>query len=213
MKKITVFILGFLMLFVVSACGNRENTQDKAKEDNTNSTEIENKNEKSQKKEETKQVILDATFKVPMENIYIDVPDYQEIEQGYTELFIVHESRYVAITPAYDSTATDAKDARNKTFDIFARNMQNYEGGINGIDISVEENKTINGTEVYFFEGTINYGTDNIHEGYAIGYSFIVDGIPCQIIGSVIDEEQSTELKEEIKEIVEAMMQSVRSEQ
>jgi len=214
MKRLFIFITILTMLFMISACGNKEGTEESAKKNDTSITETKKEDKKDKKLEtEKKNVELSVIYKVPLKSIYIDAPNYQEIEQAYTELFIVHESRYVAITASRDSVATDEKDAHNKTFEEFAINMQNYEGGVNSINIDLEENKSINGIEVYFFEGTINYGTDNIHEGYAVGYSFVMDGIPCEIIGSVIDEEQSTDLKEEIKDTVEAMMKSVRSEQ
>ena len=65
---------------------------------------------------------------------------------------------------------------------------------------------------VYYFEGMIHYGEKNPYDAYGIGYSFIMDGIPCAIIGSVTDKDQPEELKEEIKAVVNAMMLSVRSE-
>lgn len=147
-----------------------------------------------------------------MEDIYIDVPNYQEIEQGYTQVFIVHDSKYVTITSDFDTQATDAKDAYLKTFEVFRDNMQNYEGGPNSFNIITDQTMTINGIDVYFFEGTINYGEENPYDGYGVGYSFIMDDIPCAIIGSVTDKDQPEELKEEIKAVVNAMMLSVRSE-
>ena len=89
--------------------------------------------------------------------------------------------------------------------------MANYEGGINSIQIDQEQNLTVNGIDTYYFEGSINYGTDNIHDGYAVGYAFIIDGVPCEIIGSVIDDEQSADTIQEIKDYVDAMMESVRT--
>ena len=156
-------------------------------------------------------ILSGGTYKVPMKDIYIDTPNWQEIEQGYTELFIIHDSKYVAITAARRSTATDVKNAHDEAFKEFIPNMQNYEGGVNSINITNEKETTIGNLKTYYFEGTINYGRDTIHDGYAIGYSFILDGIPCEIIGSVIDESQSAELIEEISTVVNAMIQTVRT--
>lgn len=156
-------------------------------------------------------ILSGGIYKVPMKDIYIDTPNWQEIEQGYTELFIIHESKYVAITDAGEPTATDVKEAHDKTFKKFIQNMQNYEGGVNSINITNEKEVTIGDLKTYYFEGTINYGRDTIHDGYAIGYSFIMDGIPCEIIGSVIDESQSKELKDEVASVVNAMIQTVRT--
>lgn len=44
-------------------------------------------------------------------------------------------------------------------------------------------------------------------------YSFIMNGIPCNVIGSVIDKSQSPEMIAEMKATVEAMIKTVRSEQ
>ena len=81
-----------------------------------------------------------------------------------------------------------------------------------GAPISEDEETTINGIDMYLFEGTINYGTDTKFDGYAKGCAFVLDGIPCEIVGSVIDKSQSQELIDEISEIVDEMTQTVRSE-
>ena len=69
--------------------------------------------------------------------------------------------------------------------------MQNYEGGINDITITKDEETTINGIDMYLFEGTIYYGTDRLFDGFAMGCAFVLDGVPCEIVGSVIDKSQS----------------------
>ena len=79
--------------------------------------------------------------------------------------------------------------------------------------ITKDEETTINGIDMYLFEGTINYGTDTKFDGYAKGCAFVLDGIPCEIVGSVIDKSQSQELIAEISEIVDEMTQTVRSEE
>ena len=156
---------------------------------------------------------MTRTYKVPLRNIYVDVPNYQEIEQCYTELFIIHDSRYVSLTSAFDDVASTPKEAHKVTFKKLIQNMQNYEGGINGINITKDEETTINGIDMYLFEGTINYGTDTKFDGYAKGCAFVLDGIPCEIVGSVIDKSQSQALIDEISNIVDEMTQTVRSEE
>lgn len=215
MKKAAYFIVIFVFVLSLTACGNSsEKTNVSTQASNSISQSDENVSASPEEsKNEGADSILELTYKVPMKNIYIDAPNYQEIEEGYTELFIVHESKYVAITAARRSEAADSKDACNKAFDVFKISMQNYEGGVNSLNILHDSNATINGIEAYRFEGTLNYGRDTTYDGYAVGYSFIMDGIPCEIIGSVIDDSQSDALKNEIASIVEAMMKSVRSEQ
>ena len=155
---------------------------------------------------------MTRTYKVPLRNIYVDIPNYKELEKAYTELFIVHDSRYVTFTSARLSKADSAKDAHKVAFKEMIPNMQNYEGGINGINITKDEETTINGIDMYLFEGTINYGTDTKFDGYAKGCAFVLDGVPCEVVGSVIDKSQSQALIDEISNIVDEMTQTVRSE-
>lgn len=198
MRKIGFLLLSILLSASLVGCGQKSLTSD----DSSN---------ESQKQDESKE-LLPYTYRIPMEDIYIDVPNYQEIAQGYTQVFIVHDSKYVTVTSAFDTQATDAKDAYNKSFDTFRICMQNYESGPKSFNIVTDQTMTINGIDVYYFEGTIRYGEENPYDTYGIGYSFIMDGIPCAIIGSVTDKDQPEELKEEIKAVVNAMMLSVRSE-
>ena len=157
---------------------------------------------------------MTRTYNVPLKKIYVDVPNYQEIEEAYTELFIIHDSRYVTVTAdRRNNTAKSAKEAHDPAFSKFKLNMQNYEGGINGINITKDEETKINGIDMYLFEGTINYGTDTKFDGYAKGCAFVLDGIPCEIVGSVIDKSQSQALIDEISNIVDEMTQTVRSEE
>ena len=155
---------------------------------------------------------MTRTYKVPLRNIYVDVPSYKELEKAYTELFIIHDSRYVSFTSARLSKANSLKEAHKVAFEEMVPNMQNYAGGINGINITKDEETTINGIDMYLFEGTINYGTDTKFDGYAKGCAFVLDGIPCEIVGSVIDKSQSQALIDEISNIVDEMTQTVRSE-
>ena len=212
MKKIFALILAIILCFSLAACGG-ETKEPQNENNDTSITESKNDETESTEKEEQKNSVdLSLTYKVPMKNVYVDAPNYQEIEEGYTELFIVHESKYVAITSDRKSTATSVKDAHEIAFNKFKTNMQNYEGGVNSIVIEKEETKQINGIEVYCFEGKINYGKDNVYDGYAKGYAFIMDGVPCEIIGSVIDDGQSSALINEISTVVDAMIKTAREE-
>ena len=224
MKKLLIFILTLIMIMAFTACGKK----DKPVQDSGNSTvQDDNDGNKEQEQETDKEEpektveeepekensLLSVTYKVPMEDIYVDAPNWQEIEEGYTELFIIHDSKFVAFTGARKDEAGNAKEAHEKAFAKLMQNMENYEGGINSINITKEETTTINGLEVYSFEGMINYGRDAFFDGYAKGYAFIINGIPCEIIGSVMDEAQGEDLINEVSEVVDQMMNSVRSEQ
>lgn len=211
MKKMLSLISIIVALMILSSCGN--SSQEKPK-DNTNVSSNATQDTITDNSSVDNDVALTATYQVPLKNIFVNVPNYQEIEQGYTELFIIHDSRYVAITAdRRNATAKNSKEAHEIAFAKFSANMSNYEGGVNDIKISKDEEVQINGIDIYSFEGTINYGTDTKFDGYAKGYSFVLDGVPCEIIGSVIDKSQDKELIREIEEIVSEMIKTVRTEE
>lgn len=204
---ITLVIIGLILLAVVIFLV----TNSKDTNNNANNNDIIS-NQTIQKNENKGRILHEYIYQVPMKNIYVNIPNYHEMEQAYSELFMVRNSRYIAFTSAISSIAANVKEAHNEAFKEFISNMENYEGGVNGINITKEEITTINDLEVYKFEGTINYGINQIHDGYAIGYSFIMDNIPCEIIGSVCDDSQSEELIKEIRDLVNEMVKTVRSE-
>lgn len=214
MKNIIKIIISAVFSLSMIGCGGQGTEKSSVKDDNpTVSTQEEDKKDENVTNNTTVSSNLPNVFKVPMKQIYVNGPNYQEIEQGFTQLYIVHEQKYCAVTASIDDTVSDLSEAHNISFSLFQQNMANYEGGINSISIENEDYLTVNDIESYYFEGTINYGKDNIHDGYAVGYAFIMDGVPCEIIGSVIDDEQSTDTIQEIKDNVDAMMESVRTEE
>ena len=210
-KVINVFAATVLSMSMIG-CGGQGTSKVSITDDTpVVSTQEEDKKEENVTNNTTVSSNLPNTFKVPSKEIYADAPNYQEIEQGFTQLYIVHEQKYCAVTSSIFDTADSLLEAHEISFSLFQQNMANYEGGINSIQIDQEQNLTVNGIDTYYFEGSINYGTDNIHDGYAVGYAFIIDGVPCEIIGSVIDDEQSSVTIQEIKDNVDAMMKSVRT--
>ncbi len=208
-KILLSLVCGVLIVGITTGCGNSKSNDEV---DTNNLTE--NKEQvKDDINNNANSTLLSGTYKVPLKNIYVDVPNYQEIEQAFTELFIVHDSKYVAFTSAKMSNANNTKEAHKVAFKDFTINMQNYEGGINSINITKSEEIKVNGIDVYSFEGTINYGTDTKFDGYAKGYSFILDGVPCEIIGSVIDKKQDPSTIKEISSVVDAMIKTLRTEE
>lgn len=155
--------------------------------------------------------LLVSTYRVPLEDIYIDVPAYKEIERGYSETFLDGETKYVAFTCLFMEQGTDIQSAHEMTFDRFMQNLDAYHH-IEGF-IEIEgENVVVNGTEAYNFEGTVTAGRSPAYEAYAYGYSFIYNGYPTGLIGIVKDSSQPEEEKAELKIVVDAMMESLRRE-
>lgn len=210
MKKGTVIVLAIVLLLAFAGCGNEtEPTEQTKPSDSTVTTSINNTD--TTEDNSSKSSLLSKTYQVLGKNIYMGAPNYQEIELGYTELFIVHNEKYIAVTAARRDTAVNTQEAHEKAFAKFQQNMVDHEGGVNGITMTKEETQTVNGIEFYTYEGKIHYGVANKYDGYAIGCAFVMDGIPCEIVGSVVDPSQSEEMIEEIRSVVQAMMQSVRA--
>lgn len=210
MKRLTGTLLAALLSMTFMGCNNNTSSVNVSNNSSANTT-ITNQTNDTENNETTSDVYLPNTFKVLSKEIYVDGPNYQEIEEGFTRLFIVHEQKYCAFTAALKGHASSLSEAHDVAFAKLQQNLVNYEGGLNYISVTSDKEVTVNGIDTYYFEGTINYGTDNIHDGYAVGYAFIMDGVPCEIVGSVIDDEQSADTIQEIKDYADAMMKSVRT--
>ena len=88
MKKIVCLISVIILAFSFASCEKSSTLSENRSTDNVNIVETGGNTSKT-----TAETIKFYTYKVPMKDIYIDAPNYQEIEQAYTELFIVHESK------------------------------------------------------------------------------------------------------------------------
>lgn len=171
----------------------------KEKTDNNNT----NKSKNSQ---------LINTFKIVSKDIYMNVPNWQKIEEGYTDVFILHGKKYIAVTGILKSNNPTLSEAHEQGFKEFQMSIQNY-SYVNKLIAEKEETKTINGIKVYRYEGKLNCGHDTIYDAYAVGYSFVMDGIACNIIGSVIDKSQPQDEINSMRELVDTMMMTVRSKE
>lgn len=205
-KVIAVIMISILM----SACGSAESNKDQ--QINTTIIADESKEDAEKNTEETVMgTELINTHKVPGNNIVIDAPNYQNIELGYTELYIIHENKYVSITAGIPEDEMDLLKAHELAYNEFMLNMSNYNFG--ELAVTNEEYVTINGIDMYRYEGTISVRNETeSHDGYALGYSFIMDGVPCTVGGAVLEEAQSEETIKEIHDTVEAMILTLRSE-
>ena len=211
MKKLLLTLLcGTLVLGMTTGCGDKS-VNEENKETNNNPTE------ENIKQEENNSVDLTYTHKVPGKNIYVDVPNWDPMEltkQMMTTVYKIQGSKYVAITDIGETVNT-LNEAYQKTFDVFKANMYRYHP-INSISITSEKTEKVNGMEVYRFEGTMNCrktdDTSANYDAYVVGYSFILNGVPCSIIGSVQDVAQNQSMIKEMKATVESMIKTVRTE-
>lgn len=201
-----------LVTFLFCGCKEKgsevpEKTELERTETAASEQKVEQEEPVTQDKEET---LLTDTYKVPGQAIYVDVPDMHPIESGFTQVYFEDLVKYVTFTCIQVETAQDEKEAFGKVFGPFINSMSGLDI-INHLGEITGENLTVNGLDVYFFEGKLNCGTNPVYDAYIRGYSFICEGMPCALIGVVMDEEQSEEEIEAVKELVDAMMDTVRS--
>lgn len=217
MKRIFALLLSFVLIFALASCG-KDNTDNKLESHDTLSStsqpEVTQQDQSSNI--EVDSVELSYTFKVPGKNIFVDVPNYQEIERGFTELFILNGERYIAITFDKLSKVETLQEAHDKAFSIFVESIQDY-SYVNSIDIKNDSLTKVNDIDVYKYVGTLNCALDysnrdNSYDAFVIGYSFIMDGIPCTITGSIINRDQPEDDIEDLTNIVNSMIQTLRSE-
>lgn len=228
MVCLVVLALVITIVVLVLKQGNTTTTTPEAPTTGTEN-KVEEKKEENKNTTTNNAVDLSNSYKVPGKKIVINVPNWQEMEKGFTELYILHGLKYVAVTAETTSVVTTVEEAHTKAFEKFKQNIQNY-SYVNSLTVKTSSKETINGIEVYKYEGTLNCALDysnrdNSYDAYVIGYSFIMDGVPCNITGSVIAEdgkiyqkngEQVTvnyeEEVSEMKSTVEAMIKTLRSE-
>ena len=214
MKRIICLLLTVLMTLLLAACGESgdptqahpDATQSGQKPVSTERTTEEAIGRPSGNAE------LVNVYEVAGKEIYINVPNWQKIDQGYTKIFIINGQKYVAVTCEMDSEGTAFEDAHDVAFAEFKHCIQNY-SYVNSLTAEKEEDLTVNGIKVRRFEGKLNCGHDTVYDAYAVGYSFIMDGVACNVTGSVIDQDQPQAEIDAMRELVDAMIQTLRSQE
>ena len=217
MKRIFALLLSIMLIFALASCEN-DNTDNKLKSHDTptSTSQLEVTQQDQSSNSKVDSVELSYSFKVPGKNIFVDVPNYQEIERGFTELFILNGERYIAITFDKLSNVETLQEAHDKAFSIFVESIQDY-SYVNSIDIKNDSITKVNDIDVYKYVGTLNCALDysnrdNSYDAFVIGYSFIMDGIPCTITGSIINRNQPENDIQDLTNIVDSMIQTLRSE-
>lgn len=157
---------------------------------------------------------LPYTYQVPGKEIYLDVPasPYFSSEWGYSELYANGTERGIAITAirSEETSGKTAKDIYSLMTEEYLFSMRDYVTA-DEIVLDNEQMLTINGMEVYRFEGHIQgQFMSEVHDLYTVGYTFVMQGIPCSIQGSVFYKEQNPDSVKEIRTLVDEMITTVR---
>lgn len=213
MKTKKMIMIGMVVLLAFSGCKKESNPTSESQQGGVESTK---KNNELPTVNKVDGVKLPQIYKAPMQKIVMNVPNYQRIESGYLTMYNV--GREYSIGVVYDKVDEVPKTlqaAHEAAFDIYILCMQNY-ARIKELEAHEEQTFTVNGIEVYEFEGLLNceLRDETPYSLYAFGYSFIMDGLPCSVIGTVLKREdpQPEEYKTEIKKTVKAMIKTLRSE-
>lgn len=114
MKKRVVSLLVVMTMAFLGGCGNQEKTPESTQEQTEQEEAESEETAREETQEETggqKSSLLTGTFNVPMEDIYVDTPNYHQINQGFTEVFIVPDVKYVTITANVNATTEDLHES------------------------------------------------------------------------------------------------------
>lgn len=80
MKKTLTILIALTMLLSVSACGNSESQQ--PTDSAISSSQVPQTEGSSETVAQSSNTKLSGTYKVPLRNIYVDIPNYKELEKG-----------------------------------------------------------------------------------------------------------------------------------
>ena len=125
MKRLLSLVIAMFMMLTMVACGNQ--SDEGGETPNVDNSQTQSQTENDTTKDEPSndnKVTLAYAYKVSGKNIVVDVPNYQEINKGFTQLYIMHGQKYVAITAAKNSSATDLNTAHD---DAFAKFKEEYQ--------------------------------------------------------------------------------------
>lgn len=176
---------------------------------------VEDKNVSVDENKDIKFDDLPNTYGVPIdEDMYLDVPNYQEIDRGYCQVYMIHGSKYMCYTmDLSDTRVKSPEEARDLALTNFVDCIQTSDS-VQKVNMDLEEKDTINGIDVIRFEGTCTSGVEpHCHDDYVYGYIFEYEGTANMISGHVISDDQEDSLKKEVRDMADEMMQTVRDQE
>ena len=205
--KMTAGLLAATMLISASACNSNSNATDSTLGNGSQQTEASTSANGS---DNTTQSFLNRTEKVPLKNVYVDVPPYNTIEAGYTQIYLQSSKKLVAFACHVDASSAGLKEAYDLMTDFFKNSVDSYHRVNEFVSVQTTE-VTVNSIDTWKLEGTVKAGRSVFYDAYVYGYTFIFEGMPCSIIGSVMAVDQPEEEKQELKAIIDEMMTTVRN--
>ena len=214
-RKITAILCFGAMLLSLCACSESASKNSGENKNNTSSVVDSVPTTTADKQED--QTVVDGVeldggiHQVHTRDIYIRVPNYHPIENGYNYLLSDNDDIIIAIASLLLEKGTTLEQAYKDIVDNYILEMDNY-AKIDKLTIEKDENVTINGIDMYKFEGKLNcHAETGNYDLYTIGYTFIMDGIPCCVQGTVYNEDQPEEMINTTRDTVNAMIKTLRS--
>ncbi len=168
-----------------------------------------------EKKEETEEEKLGQKVRFSGLSAYVDAPHHYFVtEEGLTMLAAKGDEMYIAVTSTGFDKATTLTEAQEMILDTLKIDLRNY-SVLSKLTIDQSKIESINGIETYRYEGSFISKAPNgsDYSAYTVGYSFLIDNIPCNITGLVTELSQSEEKIQEIRTLVDEMIYTVRIEE
>lgn len=222
MKKVIILITVFAMTICLVACSNNhEDITESKNPSHSSSGQVVEPNDNATSEPDQNEHMQDENMKVvsiPGREIYIDcLSSLRTKEQGRTVIMYDSKDSLVGLTfnksDEFVGSITDVLELLN---DKFMSNISNYsKGDLDGAKIEVVSQQTskIAGFECVKFTGTAqNDSPDGNWNCHVYGYTFVINDVPCAIIGVVSAEEQDEEMVSNIDKTVDNMAASIRTE-
>lgn len=215
MKKIVmVLLVAFTTVFLV-ACTTKNQKKSDNKEESSNIT-VENPSDKEESEipEDIDPVDEVKTAKVPGKEIYVDYDiSMRKKEEAYTTLMYQNNDSLVGLAFKKDVIHTGTLEdviALFKT-DFINDASTSSAGNLYGSEIVVKatEKTTISGFESVKFTGTALNKDE--WECHVYGYTFVIEGTPCAIIGIVSAQAQDATMIAEIDAQVDKIASTIRT--
>lgn len=214
-RKITAILCCGAMLLSLCACSESAVKNSEENKNNTSSVVDSVPTTTADKREG--QTIEDGvkldggTYDVPTFDIYIDIPNYHPVQNGFIQLFSDNDDIIIDVESLWSTKGSTLDQAQKDVVNKYIQAMDNY-AKIDKLTIEKDENVTINGIDMYKFEGKLNcHGETGNYDLYTIGYTFIMDGMPCCVQGTVYNKKQPEEMINTTRDTVNAMIKTLRS--
>lgn len=132
------------------------------------------------------------------------------MQNGFLQLFSNNDDIIIDVESLWLVKGSILEQAQKDVVNKYIGAMENY-AKIDNLSIEKDEYVTINGIDMYKFEGKLNCTSEiGDYDLYTIGYTFIMDGIPCCVQGTVYNEDQPEEMINTTRDTVNAMIKTLR---